>query len=50
MKLLEEDSDDSESPSEVINVNSASIEEIPDPIPPSGKGKRTPKLDFPLGL
>jgi len=50
MKLLEEESDDSESPPEVINVNSTSIEEIPDPIPPSGKGKRTPKLDFPLGL
>ena len=50
MKLLEEDNDDLESPSEVINVNSASIEEIPDPIPPSGKGKGTPKLDFPLGL
>jgi len=50
MKLLEEDSDDSESPPEVVNVNSTSIEEIPDPIPPSGKGKGTPKLDFPLGL
>ena len=50
IKLLEEDNDDLESPPEVINVNSASIEEIPDPIPPSGKGKGTPKLDFPLGL
>ena len=50
MKLLEEDSDDSESPPEVVNVNSTSIEEIPDPVPPSGKGKGTPKLDFPLGL
>jgi len=50
MKLLEEDSDNSESPSEVVNVNSVSIEEIPDPIPPSGKENGTPKLDFPLGL
>jgi len=50
MKLLEEDSDNSESPPEVININSASIEEIPDPISPSGKGKGTPKLDFSLGL
>jgi len=50
MKLLEEESDDSESPPKDVNVNSASIEEIPDPVPPSGKGKRTSKLDFPLGL
>jgi len=50
MKLLEEESDDPESPPEDVNVNSASIEEIPDPVPPSGKRKRTPKLDFPLGL
>jgi len=50
MKLLEEESDDPESPPEDVNVNSASIEEIPDPVPLSGKGKRTPKLDFPLGL
>ena len=50
MKLLEEESDDPESPPEDININSASIEKIPDPISPSGKGKRTPKLDFPLGL
>jgi len=50
MKLLEEESDDPESPPKDVNVNSASIEEIPDPVPPSGKGKRTSKLDFPLGL
>jgi len=50
MKLLEEKSDDPESPSEDVNVNSASIEEIPNLISLSGKGKRTPKLDFPLGL
>jgi len=50
MKLLEEESDDPESPPKDVNMNSASIEEIPDPVPPSGKGKRTPKLDFPLGL
>jgi len=50
MKLLEEESDNPESPPENVNVNSVSIEEIPDPVLPSGKGKRTPKLDFPLGL
>ena len=50
MKLLEKDSDNSESPPEVVNVNSTSIEEIPNPIPPSGKGKGIPKLDFPLEL
>jgi len=50
MKLLEEKSDDPESSPENVNVNSASIEEISNPVPPSGKGKRTPKLDFPLGL
>ena len=50
MKLLEKDSDDLKSPPEDVSVNSVSIEEIPDPVPPSGKRKRTPKLDFPLGL
>jgi len=50
MKLLEEESDNPESPPEDINVNSVSIEEIPNPVPPSGKGKKTLKLDFPLGL
>jgi len=50
MKLLEEESDDPESPPEAVNINSTSIEEIPNPVPPSRKGKRTPKLDFPLGL
>ena len=50
MKLLEEESDDPEFPPEDVNVNSMSIEEIPDPVPPSRKGKGTPKLDFPLGL
>jgi len=50
MKLLEEESDDPESSPEDINVNSISIEEIPDPVPPSGKEKRTSKLDFLLGL
>jgi len=44
------DSDDPESPPKVININSISIEEISDPVPPSGKGKETSKLDFPLGL
>jgi len=50
MKLFEKKSNNPESPSEDVNVNSTSIEEIPDPVPPSEKGKRTPKLDFPLGL
>jgi len=50
MKLLEEDSDDPESPPEDVNVNSVSIEEIPNPVPPNRKRKGTPKLDFPLGL
>jgi len=50
MKMLEEDSDDLDSPLEDVKINSTSIEEIPDPVPPSGKGKGTPKLDFPLGL
>jgi len=50
IKMLEEDSDDPDSPSEDVKINSVSIEEILDPVPPSGKGKGTPKLDFPLGL
>jgi len=50
MKLLEKESDDLKFPSEDVNVNSTSIEEIPDPVPPSRKGKGTSKLDFPLGL
>ena len=50
MKLLEEDSDDPESPPEDVNVDSVSIEEIPNSVPPNRKGKGTPKLDFPLGL
>ena len=50
MKMLEEDSDDPNSPSEDVRINSVSIEEIFDPVPPSGKKKGIPKLDFPLGL
>ena len=50
IKILEKDSDDPDSPSKNIKINSASIEEIPDPIPPSGKEKGISKLDFPLGL
>jgi len=50
MKMLEKDSDDPDSPPEDVKINSTSIEEISDPIPPSGKGKRMSKLDFPLGL
>ena len=48
--MLEEDSDNPDSSPEDIKINSASIEEIPDSVPPSEKGKGTPKLDFPLGL
>jgi len=50
MKMLEENSDNPDSPPENIKINSMSIKEIPNPVPPSGKGKRTPKLDFSLGL
>jgi len=50
MKMLKEDSSGLDFPSEDIKINSVSIEEIPDPVPPSGKRKRIPKLDFPLGL
>ena len=50
MKMLEKDSNNLDSPSKNVKINSASIEEIPDPVPPSGKGKGTPKLDFPLEL
>ena len=50
IKLLEEESNNPESPPEDVNINSTSIEEIPNPVPPSEKEKRTPKLDFPLGL
>jgi len=50
IKMLEEDSDNPDSSPEDIKINSASIEEIPDSVPPSEKGKGTPKLDFPLGL
>jgi len=50
MKMLEKDSDNPDSSSKDIKINSTSIKEIPDPIPPSRKGKRTSKLDFPLEL
>jgi len=50
MKLLEKESDNPESSPKDININSISIEKIPNPVPSSRKGKRTPKLDFPLGL
>ena len=50
MKILEEDSDDPNSPSEDIKINSTSIEEISDSVSLSGKRKGIPKLDFLLGL
>ena len=49
MKMLEENDDDPDTLPEDIKINSAAIEEILDPVP-SGEGKGTPKLDFPLGL
>jgi len=49
MKMLEESDDDPDTPPEDVKINSTTIEEIPDPVP-SGKGKGSPKLDFPLGL
>jgi len=50
MKMLEKDSDDLDFSSEDVKINSTTIEEIPDPIPPREKGKRTSKLDFFLRL
>jgi len=50
MKLLEEESDNSDLPSEDININSTSIEEISNLSPSKRKGKGNPNLDFPLGL
>ena len=50
MKILEEDSNSPDFPPEDVKINSMSIEEISDPVFPSGKGKRMSKLDFPLGL
>jgi len=48
--MLKKDSDDLDSSPKDIKINSMSIEEIPDFVLPSRKGKRTPKLDFLLGL
>jgi len=50
MKMLEKDSDNLDSPPKDVKINSVLIEKILDPVLPSGKGKGTPKLDFPLGL
>jgi len=50
MKMLEEDSDDPNSSPKDVKINSMSIEEISDPVPPSRKEKGTPKLNFLLGL
>jgi len=47
MKLLEEESDDPESPPEDVNINSASIEEIPILFPQVGKEKGLPNWIFP---
>ena len=50
MKILEENSNDLDFSLEDVKINSMSIKEISDPIPPSGKGKGMSKLDFSLGL
>ena len=50
MKMLEKDSDDLDFSPEDVKINSTTIEEIPNPIPPREKGKRTSKLDFFLRL
>jgi len=50
MKLLEEKSDNSDPPSEDVNINSTSIEKISDLSLPKRKGKENPNLDFPLRL
>jgi len=50
MKMLEEDNNNPDFPPEDVKINSTLIEEIPDSVPPSRKGKGTPKLDFSLGL
>jgi len=50
MKMLEEDSNDPDFPSEDIKINSMIIEEISDSIPLREKRKGTPKLDFLLEL
>ena len=48
--MLEKDSNNPNSSSEDVKINSMSIKIIPNPVLPSEKGKETPKLDFPLGL
>jgi len=50
MKLLEEESDNSDPPSEDVNINSTSIEETSDLSLPKRKRKENPNLDFPLEL
>ena len=50
IKILEEDSNDPDSSPEDVKINSTSIEDISDPVPPSEKGKEMPKLDFLLEL
>ena len=50
IKILEEDSNDPDSSPEDVKINSTSIEDISDPVPPSEKGKEMPKLHFLLEL
>ena len=50
IKLLEKESNNSDPPSEDVNINSMSIEETSDLSPPKRKGKENPNLDFLLGL
>jgi len=50
IKLLEEENDNSDFPSEDVNINSISIEEISNPSFSKRKRKENLNLDFPLEL
>jgi len=50
MKILEEESNNSDFLFEDININSISIEEISDLSPSKKKGRENLNLDFLLGL
>jgi len=50
IKLLEKESNNSDSLSEYVNINSTFIEEISNSSPSKKKGKENFNLDFPLEL
>ena len=50
IKLLEEENDNSDFPSEDVNINNISIEEISNPSFSKRKKKENLNLDFPLEL